>query len=207
MKTKILRMGYVAAFALLTSGSAAAQNNVSVWQESYMLESAGKYAQASAFMDSVLRESPTHEFALMRHAWLNYLQGKYNDALRDYNHILFVNPQSLEARLGLTLPLMAQQRWREAAIEAHKVIAVSEWDYTAHMRMLVCEEAERKWDELAHHATELALRYPSDASVLVYLARAEAWRGNIRNAKAAYIKVLTRVPAHVEALAYLKNNP
>lgn len=206
MKLKLTGAKYLLLLAMLASGLANAQGG-NAWLESYTLEAAGKYAQANAFMDSVLREAPTHEFALMRHAWLNYLQGRYNDALRDYGQVLSINPKSLDARLGLTLPLMAQQRWREAAIEARKVTAVSAWDYTANVRLMVCEEGERKWDVLAQHAGEMASRYPTDATVQVYLARAEAWLGNVRNAKLAYARVLERMPAHAEALAYLKNNP
>jgi tetratricopeptide (TPR) repeat protein len=190
---------------LLASNLALAQGNE--WHESYALESAGKYAQAAASMEAILLAAPDHEFALMRRAWLNYLQGSYNAALRDYNQVLTLNPKSLEARLGLTLPLLAQQRWREAALEANKVIALSAWDYTAHVRLMVCEDGEHKWEELSRHASELAARYPSDATVLVYLARAEAWKGNVKNARFAYAKVLERMPSHAEAAAYLKKNP
>lgn len=177
------------------------------WQESYALEYAGKYPQAATALDPVLREAPNHELAIMRRAWLNYLQGRYSDALREYNQVLAINPKSLEGRLGITLPLMAQQRWPEAAIEAKKVLAVSPWDYTAHTRLMVCEEGEKKWGELSRHAAEVSARYPTDATALVYLARAEAWQGNVRKAKAVYGQVLERVPAHAEAAAYLKNNP
>ena len=197
-----------AALALLIScGAVFAQGGSALWQESFTLEAAGKYPQAASVLDPLLRESPNHEFALMRRAWLNYLQGKYNDALRDYNQVLALNPRSLEARLGLTLPLMAQQRWKEAAAETRKVIAVSPWDYTAHSRLLVCEEGEKSWAELSRHATDHAARYPSDATSLVYLARAEAWLGNKAKARSAYQQVLERYPAHVEAGTYLKNNP
>lgn len=207
MKTKMYRMKLFVLLALFASSIASAQVNESVWQESYSLEYAGKYAQANVAIEAVLRESPNHEFALMRRAWLNYLQGRYNDALRDYNQVLSLNPRSLDARLGLTLPLIAQQRWREAEMEANKVISVSAWDYTANVRLMVCEEGERKWEGLSRHAGELAAHYPTDATVLVYLARAEAWQAHVKKARSAYAKVLERIPAHAEAAAYLKNNP
>lgn len=177
------------------------------WQTNYMLENTGQYAQAVAGIDEVLRLTPTHEFALMRRAWLNYSQGHHNDALRDYNQVLALNPKALDARLGLTLPLLAQQRWREAAVEAHKVIAVSAWDYTAHVRLMVCEEGEQKWETLTRHATELATRYPGDATVQVYLARSAASQNDSRTARLAYLKVLQHLPEHMEANAYLKKNP
>lgn len=197
----------LALIALLGSGVASAQSNDSAWQESYALESAKKYAEAAAALSPVLRASPDHEFALTRRAWLTYQQGHYNDALLDYRRVIELNPQSLDARLGMILPLIAQQRWREVAVEAHKVIALSPWDYTAHVRLMLSEEGEHKWDELLQHATELSARYPTDATVLVYLARTEAKKGNKKNARLAYAKVLERMPAHEEATAYLKNTP
>lgn len=196
---------------ILSCGQSYAQDRTgakAAWQDSYKHEAAGKYAQAAAALEPVLRDSPNNDFALMRRAWLSYLQGRHKDAIRDYNQALTVNPRSLEARLGLSLPLMAQQRWKEAEIELRKVTAVSAWDYIAHSRILVCEEGQRKWDELARHAAELAARYPSDANALVYLARGEAWLGNVKKAQAAYGQVLARIPTHVEAGNYLlKNRP
>ncbi len=177
-----------------------------VWERSYTLEAGGNYAGAASAMAIVLQQSPTHEIALMRRAWLSYLQGHYNKALDDYQQVLLINPKSIEARLGLTLPLMAQLRWQEAAVEARKIIDLSNWNYTAHLRMMVCEEALQQWETLASHATELSAHYPSDATIWVYLARAEAWQAHTELAKAAYGKVLELMPSHTEALAYVQKN-
>ncbi|MBI3393266.1 MAG: hypothetical protein HY039_08765 [Nitrospirae bacterium] len=177
------------------------------WAQSYKLEQGGLYAQAAAVLDPLVARQPPHEFALLRHAWLNYLQGSHNEAVHKYTAALKVNPRSLDARLGLTLPLLAQQRWGEAAYHAKQVLAVSPWDYLANVRLMICEEGERKWEDLAKHAAEVALRYPADATVLVYLARAEAWLGHAGKAKTAYLQVLERIPGHVEATNFLKRNP
>jgi len=199
-------INYLVLITLLVCGSAFAQDSGKIWQESYRLESAGRYALAINSMDSILHESPKHELALLRRAWLNYSAGYYNVSEREYRQVLSLYPKSLDAQLALTLPLIAQQRWREATIEAYKVIKVSAWNYTAHVRLMACEEGERKWKRLSHHASELAVRYPTDATALVYLARAEAWRGNIQNARSSYVKVLELIPAQAEATAYLQNN-
>jgi tetratricopeptide (TPR) repeat protein len=193
--------GFVFAALLACAGTVGA----TPWEDSYALEAANKYGPAATALDPVLRQWPNHEFALMRRAWLNYQQGRMSDALRDYTQILTANPRSLEARLGMTLPLIAQQRWREAAAEARKVLAMSAWNYTAHVRLMVCEEGERKWDELSRHASELSARFPTDATALVYLARAEAAKGNVKAAVVTYLQVLERIPAHAEALAYLRS--
>lgn len=176
------------------------------WSESYRLEALGKYAEAQAAIESLASQAPANEFALVRSAWLAYLQGKYAEAEKRYQSAQAANPRSLDARLGLMLPRMAQYRWLDAIAAGREILAESAWDYTAHTRIMACEEAMSRWDDLAKHAAEVAGRYPSDATVLVYWARAEAARRNTARAKALYLQVLERVPGHIEAGKFLKFN-
>ena len=174
------------------------------WQKSYRLEAAGKHAEAAAALNG-LDSTADASFVLSRRGWLAYLQGQHNDAIALYGRALDRNPKSLEARQGLTLPLLAQQRWREAAMYARQVIAESEWDYTAHVRLLIAEEGQREWRSMQEHAARLTERYPSDATAWVYLARAHAWLRNVSEAREAYVRVLDRYPGHLEASRYLAN--
>lgn len=176
------------------------------WSDSYRAESAGDYAAAIAALEPVVDANPDHEFAVLRIAWLKYLLGDYNDSLRDYEHAAELNPQSLDAQLGSALPLLAQRRWREASLVTQQVLAVAPLNYYAHLRLMVAEEGERQWETLARHARELSARYPSDASFLVYLARAEARQGNLGAALDVYRRVLERYPTHEEAAAFLERN-
>jgi hypothetical protein len=101
------------------------------------------------------------------------------------------------------LPLIAQQRWREVASHANKVLEVSPWNYYAHVRLMISEEGEKKWATLAEHARAVSQRYPSDATIFVYMARANNWMKNNKEARRAYEKVLERIPGHIEAAQYL----
>ena len=193
-----VRVPLLAALYLL--GSAAAAQDA--WSESYRLEVEGDYASAIMALQPVLEAEPSHELAVLRSAWLKYLLGDYNASLRDYERALELNDQSLEARLGPTLPLLAQRRWREAAVIAREVIAIAPWNYYAHLRLLAAEEGQRQWDTLGRHASELSARYPSDANFLVYLARAQARQGDVEAAIETYGRVLELFPAHEEATAF-----
>jgi len=175
-----------------------------VWTKSYALEAKGEYKEAAALIEPLLNGGgDSAEFALLRYGWLNYLLRNHNDAVRSYEKALRLNPDSIDARLGLTLPLLAQQRWKEVARYAKQVLQISPWDFTAHTRLLVSEEGRRKWTVMKKHASDLAAHYPSSATPWVYLARAEAWLGDHEAAKRAYVRVLRRIPAHLEANAYL----
>jgi tetratricopeptide (TPR) repeat protein len=180
--------------------------SVDVWAESYRLESLTRYEDAAQVLMPVVKKESKNEFVFLRMGWLNYLRGNHNDAIDYYKTALDLNKNSLDARLGLTLPLLAQQRWKEAAKFAQETLQTAPWNYYAHVRLMIAEEGMRQWQTLAKHASEVYLRYPSDATVLVYQARANRWLNNTTEAKQAYLKVLERIPGHIEALQYLEEH-
>lgn len=186
------------ALALILTLPALAQNDP--WAESYRLEAQKNYDQAAR----ALRSLPQNlELVQLRGAYLAYMQGHHDEALKGYRRALEINPLSLDAQLGLTLPLLAQHRWNEAAIECRKVLDQCAWNYWAHLRLLVAEEGLQQWKTLAVHGRELARRYPSDASASVYWARGEARSGNRDEATRAYQRVIQLYPGHKEATDFL----
>jgi tetratricopeptide (TPR) repeat protein len=193
----------VAALALAAVAAGAAAQ--SPWALSYEREVAQDYPGAIEAMAPLSGRQSSDDFVVLRLAWLEYLNGDYNASIRDYRRALELNERSLEAMLGVTLPLLAQQRWREAAAQARSALGVAPYNYYGHVRLMVAEEGLQQWQALAEHASELSARYPSDATILVYLARARAWQGNVAAARAAYERVLERIPGHEEATAYLRD--
>ncbi len=173
------------------------------WADSFRLESENKYFEAAKAIEKYTKTKVVSEFAVIRHGWLNYLVGNYNSSIEDYLSALRINPNSLDARLGLLLPLLAQTRWREAALHAKKVLDVAPWQYHAHIRLMIAEEAQLQWSALEKHASAVVERYPSDATAQVYLARAYASLGKKEPAILIYRKVLQMVPGHIEVTRYL----
>lgn len=174
------------------------------WADSYYLESVGRYAEARTRLADKLRDPAPDEFALIRSAWLLHLQGNYAESAATYERALSINPQSIDAALGRMLPLMADYRWLDAIASGKKVLEEDPWNYTAQTRIMACEQAISGWAGLAARAAEVAERYPGDATVLVYWARAESALRNFDKARGVYARVLELVPAHAEAMAYLQ---
>ena len=183
-------------------------DNSAAWTKSYTLETEKKYAEALSALDAIPANDPDAQLTLLRRGWLNYLLEQYNDSVKWYKQAMQQSPKSLDAALGVTLPLLAQQRWQESALYAKQVLEVSPYQYTAFLRLLLAEEGAREWASMKKHAQDLAEHYPTDATALVYLARSHAWLGDKDAARKAYSSVLNRVPGHYEATAYLnKKNP
>lgn len=173
------------------------------WQSSYQLEAAGKYNDAIAALDTVPANGPEAELKTLRRGWLYYLMGSYGDSIREYRLAIERNSRSIDARLGVTLPLLAQKRWREAEQSARAVLDLSPNNYTGLLRMVVALEGQRDWALLAKTAASITSSYPSDATGFVYLARALAWQEKRAEAVAAYQAVVVRYPGHAEAKAYI----
>ena len=189
---------------LVCTGSVGASEDP--WQQSYSLEEKLDYAGAAMVLQSILKKNSKHEFALTRYAWLSYLQKEYNVSKDYYEKALSINPQSLDAQLGITLPLMAQGRWQEASNYAKKTLQIAPYQYYAHIRLMACEEALLEWNALLDHADKISHYYPADATILVYKARAASVKGKVTIAVETYKAVLERSPGHLEAIRYLSSN-
>ncbi|MDD2810082.1 tetratricopeptide repeat protein [Rhodoferax sp.] len=186
---------------ILMTSTASAQE--AAWQNSYQLEAAGKYTEALAAIDGVPANGPDAELKALRRGWLYYLPGRFDESIREYRLAIERNPKSVDARLGLTLPLLAAKRWRDAEQSAQAALNLAPNNYTALLRLVIALEAQKDWAIMAKVAANMVSSYPTDASAYVYLARANAWLGKRDEAVAAYTAALSRYPGHVEAKAYL----
>lgn len=198
MKSWKLALSAAVLAAGMFSGSTLAQDDP--WVSSYKLEVAGQYDQAVQTLESIAK---SNDFAQLRIGYLFYLQGKFPDAIRAYQRAQEMNAQSYDSALGIALVLLAQGRWADAATQAKWVLSSAPGNYLAHLRLLVAEEGLKDWKTMSAHAENLAKRYPSDATVWVYAARAAAWLGNDTRAADAYHRVLQIVPGHLEATKFL----
>ncbi len=202
MKKKLIIV--VATGLLFTSSFLVKGNEVDRWKQSRHLEYQGEYAKAAAVIEALLNGEENREYSLLRYAWLAYQQRNYNDAIRYYKQALKINPASIDARLGLSLPFIAQSHWKQAETYLRQIIAMSPWNYTAHIRLFVCEEGLRQWELLATHTEAFSRHYPSDATTLVYLARSKQKLGDRVAANVVYQQVLMRLPEHIEAINYTR---
>lgn len=193
----------LAAYIPLSYGNAISTD---IWTESYRLESIGQFQQARDVLEPFAKEQPNVEYVMLRMGWLSYLGGAYSQSIKQYQAALSLNARSIDAKLGLMLPLLAQQRWKEAEIYGEQVLAVAPWNYYAHLRLMVSDEGQRHWQALLQRAQQLHQRFPTDTTTLVYLARAQHWLGNQEGARTTYRQVLQRYPSHVEALKFLATN-
>jgi len=201
---KILAILIIAVTISCSSTSVFAEN--AAWQNSYQLETTGKYTDAITALKQIPANGPDAEFKTLRRGWLFYSLGRYDESIKEYRFAIERNSKSIDSRLGITLPLLAAKRWREASQNARAALALSPNNYTALLRQVLALEGMKNWNEMSRFASTLVKSYPTDATAYIYLARAKAWQNKTREAVAAYRAALVRYPGHLEAKAYLKKN-
>ena len=111
-------------------------STLSVWSQSYTLESNHKYQQAADLIEPLVNNNETLELANLRLGWLYYLQAKYNKSIDYYTNALNYNSKSIDAHLGLTLPLLAQKRYKLATKHTQQVLSLSPNNYSASAKMM-----------------------------------------------------------------------
>ena len=94
------------AVLLLSIGAAPALAGQGPWENSYTLQAHGKYLAALQALDAVPNNGPEAAFKTLRVGWLQYLMGHYDASLAAYRKAAKADPQSLDALLGQTLPLL-----------------------------------------------------------------------------------------------------
>lgn len=180
-----------------------ALGNPSIWQKSYNLEYEKKYNLAVEELRKLQATELKNEFYWLRIGWLNYLSGNQSASLQAYQKAIKLNALSIEAKLGLSLPLLSQNRCQEVTTLSKQILKIAPYQYQAHVNLMYCEQYTKRWTKLIQHANLLHQRYPADASILVYLARAYAGSQQVKKAKETYYRVLLRIPNHIEASEYV----
>ena len=184
--------------SLAFAGITHAQTNA--WAESYKLEYAGKFAEAQAQI-----ETENSELSALRAAYLTAVQGKFADAEARYKKVAATNPKSIPALTGIMNQQMAQQRFADTIATAQQILKLNAMDYTAQTNIMFSQWKTSQWADLAKKTSEVSPYYPTDVSILVYGARAQAALGNKAEAKKMFGKVVDLFPGHIEATNYLKS--
>ena len=104
------------------------------YRSSYQYERAQAYSDAIKALLSHYGNSPQSYTANLRLGWLHYLSGQYASAARHYQRAIKTAPDSIEAKLGYTLPLLAQGRYRDVETVTRQILEVDRGNYLANLR-------------------------------------------------------------------------
>lgn len=154
----------VLAMALVAPARAHAQGAPALLQESYELEAAGKTKESLGALERIATAERGYVFHL-RKGWLLYLLGRYDDSVVSYGQAIGAAPKSIEAELGVMLPLMAQRKWADAEKHGREALKRDPGNYLAGSRVAWSLYNLGRYGDALPLYEKLVESYPSDVDM------------------------------------------
>ena len=173
------------------------------YHKSYRYERSQNYTDAIKALSPVIIAFPQAYTVNLRLGWLNYLIGSYATARTHYLTAIKTAPDSLEAKLGHTLPLLAQERYDEAEIAAKQVLRIDPSNYLANLRLAFAFRMLKKFEAAEDLLNRMLVLYPTDVSLLTEYALVKLAKNQNPDAKRIFNDILTLDPENVIAKAQL----
>jgi tetratricopeptide (TPR) repeat protein len=170
-----------------------------LYRQSYRLEAEGKAAPALSAMESIKSKAGASYFVSARIAWLSYLSGRYDESVNAYRAAAKLKPNAIEPKLGVTLPLLAQQKWRDLEKACRDVLKLDPRNAVARARLAHAHYASGNYPDAAVVYRQLVEDYPADLNNQTGLAWAMARMGRIAEAKKLFAAVLEVSPDNLNA--------
>ncbi len=202
-----MKHGLLAILLLCSALALAASDDTWItdaYHRSLAYERVQKYDDAMKALAGVLERYPESYTVNLRLGWLHYLAGHHANARKHYRQAIKAIPASLEARLGLLLPLLAQHEYGHAEQMATQVLRTDLYNYYGNLRLLTALKGQKKYDAARTVAERMLAVYPADVRFLAELASLRALQGQTDEATRLYRSVFILDPENQAARRYLK---
>ena len=180
-------------------GQALAQNGKSeAFSKSYIFESNKNYKAAITALEAIYSDAsyPVN----LRLGWLHYLDGNYRQSRIYYQKAIQTEPKSVEARLGIVLPLSAEDNWKEVVLVYKKILEIDPGNSLVNYRLALIYYNRKEFEKAVPHIKKVTAMYSFDYDSQLLLAKIEVSRGNIMEAQKALGICLQYSPSSKEAL-------
>ncbi len=171
---------------------------------SYRYEIAGDYRDAIRSLMVVYKSYPNGYTVNLRLGWLYYLSKKYSNSIFHYKKAIKVIPYSVEAKLGLTLPLLAQGKYSSVERLCYQILNQDFYNYYGNLRLVYVLRKQKKYDLAEKVINKMLYLYPTDTNFLLELGILKFEKREFNNAKRILNDVLILDPENLKAKLYLE---
>lgn len=180
-------------------GAAQAEGGADLFQQSYDDEATGKLAEALADIERLPEGRKDTYTAQLRRGWLQYRLGQNAVSVESYKRAAALVPTSVEARVGMLLPLLADRRFGTAEKAARDALKLDPHNYLATLRLAWSLYNLGQYGDALALYRKLTDAYPSDVDVRAGLGWSLVKLGRNTEAAAEFRQVLEIAPKHALA--------
>ena len=171
---------------------------------SYKYEVAGDYKDAIRSLMIIYNNYPNGYTVNLRLGWLYYLNKNYSNSIFHYKKAIKVAPYSVEAKLGLTLPLLAQGKYSSVEKLCYQILNQDFYNYYGNLKLVYVLRKQKKYDLAEKVINKMLYLYPTDTNFLLELGILKFEKREFNNAKRILNDVLILDPENLKAKHYLK---
>ncbi|HOH97086.1 MAG TPA: tetratricopeptide repeat protein [Candidatus Cloacimonadota bacterium] len=161
--------------------------------DSYNAESARNYSRALEIMQSLSGNNGQDEFYILRIAWLQYLMGNYNEALKDYQKSNSIFPTQ-DAQIGILNCLLAMSKWTDALAYADVILKQYPQNTTVMSKAAYAAYMKQDYKTTADYYLAIINITPWDMEARGYLVNNLYLSKDVTNAKKHYQKLVKYYP-------------
>jgi tetratricopeptide (TPR) repeat protein len=174
------------------------------WKASYAAEAAGQMQAALDALGELPGSQREAYLANFRRGWLMYRANRHVESVAAYKIAAKSEPESIEARLGLLLPLMALSRWDDVVALSEDILKRDPENYLALQRLAFAKFSSEHFPESELVYRRLVEHYPSDVEMRAALGWVAYRMGKQKEAVALFRQVLELSSDHASATAGLR---
>ena len=204
MKKLILLVTLFSFFLPVTGFSMSYTEISNAYHNSFKYEKEKDYDNSIKAIIPVFESYPKGYTVNLRLGWLYYLKGAFKNSKVHYNKALSIVPTSVEAMLGLSLPLIAQKRWEDVVKLMYKILKIDYYNFYGNLRLSLALRNLSKYSEAQKIDEKMLAIYPANVTFLTELAVNIYKQGKYTYAKSLFGDVLTLDPENSVAKMYLK---
>lgn len=170
---------------------------------SYQYEKMQDYKDAIKVLIPIYNKYPTGYTVNLRLGWLYYLNKNYANSKFHYEKAIKALPYSIEAKLGYTLPLLAQGKFSDVEKVCYSIISKDYYNYYANLRLSYVLRKEKKFEDAQKIVNKMLLVYPTDVKFLTELALIKYALKDYKTAKKIFQDIIILDPENILAKNYL----
>lgn len=190
--TQRTAIGLLAAF--MTTGPLNAAERLNYWDRSVQAEESGNLEQALKEIFNFAAEGGDRYLASLRAGWICYQRQDYPQAAKYYETAVQVMPGAITPRLGVAAVAYRQKDWQGVQKAAENALKLDSGNYQAGLYAGEAAFQLRRFADAVRVFSQMQARYPEDTVVTSWLAWSSFYRGDIREARILFSRLLTLDP-------------
>ena len=202
IKYVMISIAFSLALSSVYAQSAAYENTIKGFQNSYLNEATGDLAAAIQDLKNVY-EAESYEINL-RLGWLCYSSGLFTESQSYYMRAVDLKPFAIEPRFGLIYPTAAMGNWDIVITQYNKIIEIAPGNTIAMHRLGLVYYGKKDYLKAEKLFDKVVNLYPFDYDALIMLAWTKFQLKKYREAKVLFNKALMNTPGGQSALEGLE---